>query len=202
VDDAELMLFQKRFWEPIRTGEVMLTFRLWKRPQVVAGRVYRAPAGRLHVDTADAVGPDEISDADAAGAGYDSAAALPADLKGAPGNPVYRIAFHFLAEPDPRDLLAQDDVLDAAALAEIDRRLDRLGRASAHGPWTREYLAAIAEHPGVRAPELAERSARTTPSFKADVRKLKNLGLTTSLRVGYRLSPRGEAYLELHTDSA
>lgn len=28
-----------------------------------------------------------------------------------------------------------------------------------------------------------------------DVRKLKNLGLTYSLDVGYRLAPRGETYL-------
>ncbi len=32
--------------------------------------------------------------------------------------------------------------------------------------------------------------------FKRDVRKLKELGLTLSLRVGYRLSPRGEAFME------
>ena len=31
--------------------------------------------------------------------------------------------------------------------------------------------------------------------FKRDVRKLKELGLTESLPVGYRLSPRGRAYL-------
>jgi len=31
--------------------------------------------------------------------------------------------------------------------------------------------------------------------FKANVRKLKALGLTESLEVGYRLSPRGEALL-------
>ena len=30
-------------------------------------------------------------------------------------------------------------------------------------------------------------------SFKRDVRRLKELGLTESLPVGYRLSPRGEA---------
>lgn len=33
-------------------------------------------------------------------------------------------------------------------------------------------------------------------SIKRDVRKLKALGLTESLEVGYRLSPRGRAYLE------
>ncbi|MEJ7721115.1 MAG: hypothetical protein WKF58_12005 [Ilumatobacteraceae bacterium] len=34
-----------------------------------------------------------------------------------------------------------------------------------------------------------------TAPFKLDVRKLKNLGLTHSLAVGYELSPRGRAYL-------
>lgn len=32
--------------------------------------------------------------------------------------------------------------------------------------------------------------------FKTDVRKLKALGLTESLEVGYRLSPRGTALLD------
>ena len=33
------------------------------------------------------------------------------------------------------------------------------------------------------------------PAFKLNVRKLKALGLTESLEVGYRLSPRGAAFL-------
>jgi hypothetical protein len=32
--------------------------------------------------------------------------------------------------------------------------------------------------------------------FKLNVRKLKALGLTESLEVGYRLSPRGAAFLQ------
>jgi hypothetical protein len=75
-------------------------------------------------------------------------------------------------------------------------RLDRLDRASSHGAWTRAYLATIAEKPGVRAPDLAASYGRETAPFKIDVRKLKNLGLTHSLAVGYELSPRGRAYLE------
>ena len=31
--------------------------------------------------------------------------------------------------------------------------------------------------------------------FKRDVRKLKELGLTESLEIGYRLSPRGVAFM-------
>ncbi len=38
-------------------------------------------------------------------------------------------------------------------------------------------------------------SGRERLDFKVDVRKLKDLGLTISLGVGYRLSPRGAAYL-------
>ncbi|WP_218577411.1 hypothetical protein [Phytohabitans rumicis] len=53
----------------------------------------------------------------------------------------------------------------------------------------------IADHPGVRAADLAASLGRDTPTFKADVRKLKALGLTESLEVGYRLSPRGHTYL-------
>jgi hypothetical protein len=44
------------------------------------------------------------------------------------------------------------------------------------------------------SPDLAATMGRETAPFKADVRKLKELGLTESLPVGYRLSPRGRAY--------
>ena len=44
--------------------------------------------------------------------------------------------------------------------------------------------------------DLAASLGRERLSFKADVRKLKALGLTESLEVGYRLSPRGRAFLE------
>jgi hypothetical protein len=38
---------------------------------------------------------------------------------------------------------------------------------------------------------LARGLGRETRAFKADVRRLKELGLTVSLEVGYELSPRG-----------
>jgi hypothetical protein len=196
------MLFSKQFWDPIRAGEVTLTFRRWKRPQVVADRVYRSPAGRLHVTAVDIVAPEAISDEEARRAGHDSAADLRALLRGDQTDPVYRVEFRYLDEPDPRDLLAADDRLCEEDIAEIDTRLARLDRAGRHGPWTRSYLELIDQHPGVRAPDLAELVGREIQPFKTDVRKLKNLGLTISLRIGYRLSPRGAAYLRKteHTD--
>jgi hypothetical protein len=56
-------------------------------------------------------------------------------------------------------------------------------------------LRLIQRRPAVRAGDLADELGRERLPFKTDVRKLKNLGLTISLGTGYRLSPRGEAYL-------
>ncbi|CAN5758193.1 hypothetical protein BH20ACT23_BH20ACT23_17740 [soil metagenome] len=54
----------------------------------------------------------------------------------------------------------------------------------------------IRDNPAVRAADLAVTLGRETQPFKRDVRKLKELGLTESLEVGYRLSPRGRFLLE------
>ena len=108
----------------------------------------------------------------------------------------YRIAFH-LAGPDPRIALRADAALTAADRAAIAARLARYDAASRHGPWTEATLRAIAAAPGTRAADLAERLGRDElAKFKTDVRKLKALGLTESLEVGYRLSPRGRAFIE------
>jgi hypothetical protein len=189
------MLIQTRFRDGIATGAVTLTFRRWKRSQVVTGHQYRTAAGRIEVDAVDVIDPARISAADARRAGYPGRAELLADLRGSSDLPTYRIKFHALDGADPRDTLAATGALSADDVAELDHRLDRLDRASAHGPWTRAVLQVIAKRPAVRAADLAHGFGRETQPFKLDVRKLKNLGLTISLEVGYRLSPRGEAYL-------
>ncbi|HEU4546515.1 MAG TPA: hypothetical protein VFR88_09515, partial [Microlunatus sp.] len=48
---------------------------------------------------------------------------------------------------------------------------------------------------GDRRADLAAELGRERDDWKRDVRKLKALGLTESLEVGYRLSPRGRAFL-------
>lgn len=196
------MLFEQRFWAGIGDGSITFTFRRWKRPQVVAGRRYRTPGGIVEVDAVDIVEPGAITEREARAAGYPSAAALVTDLRGADDLACTRIAFHVIDELDPRAVLAAESDLDEAARAEIDRRLDRRDAASPSGPWTRATLRAIAERPSERAQVLAASFGRETQPFKADVRKLKALGLTISLGVGYRLSPRGEAYLRGRTGPA
>jgi len=196
------VLFEQRFWAGLADGSVTITFRRWKRPQAIAGRRYRTPAGIIEADRVDVVAPQAITDPDARRSGFESAAAVVTNLRGDPSLPVYRIQFHLVDEPDPRAELAASADLSADDVADIDRRLDRLDKSSSHGAWTRAVLASIAAQPGRRAPDLAAQFGRETQPFKIDVRKLKNLGLTISLRVGYELSPRGEAYLRSRSASA
>jgi len=191
------MRFEQRLRDGIADGSVSVMFRRWRRTQAVAGHRYRTGQSMIEVESVSVVEPATISDADARLSGYATAAALIADLRGEKDLPLYRIAFRRLDEPDPREILGADDVLTADDVAEIDRRLDRLDRASATGPWTAATLTAIANRPGTRAADLAAALGREVLPFKVDVRKLKNLGLTHSLQVGYRLSPRGAAYLRL-----
>jgi hypothetical protein len=190
------MLFEQRFWEPIARGEVTVTFRRWKRRQAVAGHRYRTPMAIIEAEAVDIVTVDEITDADARAGGHPDRTSLIADLRGTPDLDLYRIRFHVVHGPDPRAELAADAALSAADRSEIDRRLDRLDRASSHGPWTRTTLRLIERMPAIRAGDLADEVGRERLPFKADVRKLKNLGLTISLGVGYELSPRGQAYLD------
>lgn len=189
------MLFEQRFWAPIAAGGVTVTFRRWKRRQVVAGHRYRTAAGIIEVSALDVVTTDAITSADARAGGYPSRAALIADLRGTPDLDLYRVRFHLVDEPDPREVLAATEALSDAEVTELDRRLARLDQASSHGAWTLAVLRLIEAHPEVRAGDLADEHGQERLAFKADVRKLKNLGLTISHGVGYSLSPRGVAYL-------
>src|SRR4029450_10802591 len=105
---------------------------------------------------------------------------------------VYRIALH-VAGPDPRVELRGRDALTGGELAEGERRLARLAPPTRHGAWTLAVLRLIRDRPEVRAGDLAPTRGQETLAFKRDVRKLKELGLTESLEVGYRLSARGRA---------
>ena len=193
------MLVERRAREGIFDGSVTVLVRRWRRPQATAGHVYRTAAGRIAVDEVTVIDPATLTDADAGAAGYPTADALRAALRGDDSEPVYLLRVRPADGPDPRAELADNADLTPADVAELDRHLDRLDRSGEIGPWTMSVLAAIQAEPGRRAGDLAEAAGRERLPYKADVRKLKALGLTISLPVGYRLSPRGQAYLRATT---
>jgi hypothetical protein len=171
------VLFRLRQLEGIADGSVTLVFRRWEKPRVKAGGRQLTAVGVIVFDAVDVV--DNVTEDEMRRAGVQSRAEALGD--GRPGT-LYRIALH-LEGPDPRIVLRE-----GSPTPEDFERLARL-------PWAFDYLRAIAEHPGVRAADLAESFGLEKPKFKVRVRRLKELGLTESLSPGYRLSPRGHAVL-------
>lgn len=176
------MLLKVAHLEAIRRGEVSLVFRRWRKPSVKTGGTLNTAVGQLAIDEVAQVDPAAITQAEARAAGHASAEALRAELAGE--GTVYRVRLRFLGA-DPREALRDDTDLTGV--------LEKLSRLDARGAWTARVLDLIAEHPERRAGDLAAMLGMETQPFKLDVRKLKALGLTESLEVGYRLSPRGQA---------
>ena len=187
------MLIRRAVLDGIVSGEIDLAFRRWKRPSVKVGTRQRTPVGIIEITSLDEIALEEITDGQAARAGAQSAHQIREWLGGREGT-VYRIGLRY-GGPDPRVALRErpidDDEFDAVA-----QRLARFDASSRSGPWTIPVLRAIRDAPGTPAAELAERFGRPKQPFKTDVRKLKELGLTISLRPGYRLSLRGDSFLE------
>lgn len=178
----------------IRDGSVTAVFRRWDAPRVRPGRTQRTPAGVVRFDTVEPVEMDDLTEVDAVGAGMASLADLVKANQRGRGSQLYRISVSF-DRPDERVTL-RDTLPSTADVEAITAALDRLDKGRRTGPWTRGILVLIASRPAVRAPDLAESLGRETLRFKTDVRKLKELGLTHSLDVGYELSARGHAYLD------
>ena len=178
----------------IKHGEVDLAFRRWEQPRVRVGTRMRTAVGVVEVTSLEQVSVSSLRATDARRAGAPSLAALRSALDHHTDRPVFRVGLRH-AGADPREAL-RETVPDAEEIGRIRDWLDRLDRASSTGAWTRPTLEIVDRSPGVRAPDLAAALGRETPDFKRDVRKLKEKGLTESLAIGYRLSPRGEAVLD------
>jgi hypothetical protein len=180
--------------EGIANGSITLVLRRWDAPRAKPGGTQRTVAGTVRVDgVTEYPGGYRVTAAQARAAGYPDAKSAQKELDRRPARHTYVIAVSYLA-PDERPELAADDRLSGADVDAISARLDRWDAAS---PWTRQYLEMIGANEAVRAPDLAARVGLDVPRFKRRVRQLKGLGLTISLDVGYRLSPRGKAFLRL-----
>lgn len=188
------MLLKDETIAKIKSGEITVLFRRWGRRGAKAGGTQMTQGGVIGIDAVDVVREDEITELDARQAGYASAADLIEHLNYR-DDPIYRIRVCFAGE-DPRKALRQNDDLTDAELNDVIAKLAKLDARSRRGPWTREYLQLIHDRPATYSGIIANSLGLEVQQFKPWVRKLKALGLTESLDVGYRLSPRGEKVLQ------
>ena len=187
------MLFKQSALDKIARNEVTLAFRRWRRPTVKAGGRVRTASGVVLIGGITIVDASALTEKDAVAAGFPTLGALQEMLGPDDGTPVYRIEIKGI-EPDERVALRGEAVLSDEDWHDLTMRFARWDKASPG--YFPSILQAIGAHPEVVAAALAARAGVETLKFKQDVRKLKELGLTESLDVGYRLSPRGEAVLE------
>ena len=179
------MQFTTEGSEGILEGRITVSFRNWKHPHAAAGGVYRLrPAGAVKVTEVRSVRLSDIEPDDLRRSGFDTVAAVAEFLRLPESATVTRVEFELTEEPGakPPPELSIDTVV--TRLQATDRR--------SKTPWTADVLTLIGAHPATRAGDLAPEMGWETPVFKANVRKLKALGLTESLETGYRLTDLGE----------
>ena len=184
------MLFRQDILQGIADGRVTLAFRRWRRTPPSDGSSLRTPIGVLSLERVTIVDEGDITPEDVRRTGM-TRDELRASIGGE--GTLVRIELR-LAGEDPRIAL-RERMPDRAELDDVVTRLARIDAASSR-PWTRRYLQLIADQPGIVSRVLARRGDVDVPAFKRRVRQLKELGLTESLEIGYRLSSRGHAVLE------
>lgn len=182
------MLFKQEILEGIAAGRVTLAFRRWRKAPPANGSTLRTPVGVLSLDRVTVIDDGDISPDDLRRTGM-TVEALRASIAGE--GTLLRIELRLVGD-DPRVALRDRTPTDE----ELQKIRARLARLDGSAPWTTGYLRVIADHPAVVSHRLTPfvREADLA-RFKRRVRQLKELGLTESLEVGYRLSPRGEAVL-------
>lgn len=191
------MLISAEDFEAIAAGRVDTAFRRWIRPTVKAGGTLTTASGILAIDAVDVVALNAVTAEDLTRAGFDARDSLDTMLGDRKGT-LYRIRLRYLGD-DPRIALRESAALSDADAAAISQTLGRMDGAT---PWVQRTLQLIGERPSDPAHELAEVLGVDKVKFKNNVRRLKALGLTESLAVGYRLSPRGLAWLDRAIASA
>jgi hypothetical protein len=187
------MLFTAATLRGLTQGRVSCTYRRWEvvRPRV--GSRFTTSAGVVEVTSITRADEQHLTERDAAEAGFESVAELIKWCSAKGNGDLYRIGIA-LAGPDPRIELRRADNLDAADIATLSAKLDRMDGVPDQA-WTRNTLRQIQRLPGVVSTELAAEVGQERHAYKLRIRRLKALGLTESLERGYRLSPRGQAYL-------
>ena len=190
------MLFKQQHLAGIKTGDITLAFRKWKKPTVKKGSLLKTAIGQIEIGTIEEVDIASISALEAQMAGFNSLDQLLRLLQKVNEGSIYKIglAYH---SPDPRVELRSKEELTNEEFHQLKKKLERLDQYSKTGAWTREVLESIRQNPKLKAADLAVLLSKEKDWLKINIRKLKNLGLTISHNPGYEISPLGKAFLEM-----
>lgn len=189
------MLFKQKFLDLIKEKKISVAYRKWTRPTVKENGTLLTPVGMLRIKSIEEIDASSISNKMLQQAGYANPTELEKELNLKKEGTVYKIRFT-MEQEDPRIALRNDNDLSEDDLETLTKKLQSLDTGGDIKNWTIKVLKAIQANPAQRAIDLSAKLGYEKEWFKINVRKLKNLGLTISLETGYKISPRGEAFLK------
>jgi hypothetical protein len=94
------MTFTKRLHAPIIAGEVTCSVRIWQRPHVKVGGVYRLGSGAVEVTALQQIEFADITPALARRSGFAGVVDLLKVAKHGPGEKVYLVEFEYRPDDD------------------------------------------------------------------------------------------------------
>ena len=97
------MQFTKRLREPIKSGEITTSVRIWKSPRVKVGNRYALDDGHVVVDRFSEIDFDDITPRLARESGFSGVADLLRVAKHGSGENVYLVEFHYETSSRGRD---------------------------------------------------------------------------------------------------
>ena len=95
------MMFAKRLREGVRRGEITCSVRIWMRPHVKVGALYRMEDGEIEVDSIETIGFPDITPELALESGFLGVLDLLKVAKHGRGENIYLVRFHYV--PKSRD---------------------------------------------------------------------------------------------------
>lgn len=190
------MLFKNDILQQIGNGTVTTAYRRWAKPSVKAGNTLMTAVGVLKITSVKEIAYESITDKDIQKTGLKSRAQLDKELAFNKDGTLYKISFKLHSE-DPRLALREETGISNEEFEQLKAKLEKMDKTSKHGPWTLQVLKLIDKHPGKHAIYFSEKLGMEKDWLKLHIRKLKNLGLTISLPVGYEIAPRGAQFMKM-----
>jgi hypothetical protein len=189
------MLFKEIHLKGIKTGAINLAFRKWKKLSITKGTQLKTTIGLVEITEIEVVNEKDITDLDIKNAGFENKTQLEKALNQAIEGNIYKIGVCYHSE-DPRIKLREQTELTQDDYQALKMKLTKLDKSSKQGNWTAKILLTIKNQPNRVATEIAKLTDFEKEWLKLNIRKLKNLGLTISHKVGYEISPLGKLFIE------
>ena len=168
------MLFKKVHLQGIKSGNITLAFRRWKKASIKSGSLLHTSIGLVKIGEIETVNENDISEKDVLNAGFTNRKQLLKSFARNRTGTIFKISVNYHSE-DPRMKLREQTELTEQELTILKESVQRLDKFSKQGSWTSKVLLAIKDNPNHPAIGITKLTGFEKEWLKRNIRKLKNL---------------------------